>query len=64
MEYAYGMMIIYLVELNNGLIVKNLSGHNDDVVGIKKINHPQFGECLISQGWESDQIKIWLIKNN
>ena len=55
---------IKLVELNNGLIVKNLSGHNDDVVGIKKINHPQFGECLISQGWESDQIKIWLIKNN
>jgi len=55
---------IYLLELKNGLIVKTLNGHNLFVCGIKKIIHPKYGECLISQNsWES-QIKLWLIDKN
>ena len=55
---------IKLIELNNGLNVKSLSGHNNTVFTIKKIYLSQYGECLISQGWEEDQIKIWTPNNN
>ena len=53
---------IKLIEINKGLIVKNLSGHNDDVLSINKIILPNYGECLISQGRKNDQIKLW-VKN-
>ena len=39
---------------------KILKGHNGIVSCIKKIFHPNFGACLISQGKGSDQIKIWV----
>ena len=55
---------IKLIELNNGLNVKSLSGHNNTVFTVKKINLSQYGECLISQGWEEDQIKIWTNNND
>ena len=51
---------IKLIELHNELIIKSLIGHNDVVLTIKKINHPQYGESLISQGAGDDQIKIWI----
>ena len=54
---------IKLVNLKNGMVVKNLFGHNNYVITIKKIMHPQYGECLISQGWKYDQIKIWSYNN-
>ena len=54
---------IKLIELKNGLIIKSLIGYNNEVCTIKKINHPTFGECIITQGWESDQIKLWINKN-
>ena len=54
---------IKLIELNNGIIVKDYKGHNNEVVTIKKISHSQYGECLLSQGWEEDQIKIWILNN-
>ena len=50
---------IKLIDLINGIIIKSLIAHNNKVITIKKINHPQFGECLISQGWKNDQIKLW-----
>jgi len=54
---------IKLVELKNGIIIKSLTGYNNEVCTIKKIEHPTFGECIITQGWENDQIKLWVIKN-
>ena len=54
---------IKLVELKNGIIIKSLTGLNNEVCTIKKIVHPTFGECIITQGWENDQIKLWVIKN-
>ena len=55
---------IKLVELKNGLIIKSLTGYNNEVCTIKKIIHPTYGECIISQGWENEQIKLWITKIN
>ena len=52
---------IKLIELNNGKIIKNLSHHNNRVLTIKKIYHPEYGECLISQGLDK-KIKLWIVK--
>ena len=54
---------IKLVEIKNGIIIKSLTGYNNEVCTIKKIVHPTFGECIITQGWENDQIKLWVTKN-
>ena len=51
---------IKLVEIENGLVIKSLVGYNNEVCTIKKFFHPTFGECLLSQGWENDQIKLWV----
>ena len=53
---------IILIELNNGKIIKNLEASNNYIVCVKKIIHPKYGECLISQGDNIQQIKLW-IKN-
>ena len=53
---------IIILDLIKGVICQKLNFHNKDILSIKKIIHPQFGECLISQGWKNDQIKLW--KNN
>ena len=50
---------IKLVDLKNRKIIKNLTGHTNDVVTIRKIFIPEYGECLISQGWNEEKIKIW-----
>ena len=45
-----------LININNGKIIKSLSGHEGEVVTIKKVIHPKNGECLISYG---DDIILW-----
>ena len=50
---------IILLELKEGSIIKKLYGHEKEVVCIKKIIHPKYGKCLISQGYDIDQIKLW-----
>ena len=65
MEYAYGMKNIYdglikLLEIKKGLYVKSFFGHFEEVLTINKINHPKYGECLISQNWDESQIKLWV----
>ena len=52
---------IKLLELKNGKIIKNLDGHNECVTTLKKIVHPQFGNCLISQSLDNT-IKLWINK--
>ena len=54
--------LIKLIDLNKGMVVKNLKGHNNDVVTVKKVKHPKYGECLISQGSSNDNIKLWINK--
>ena len=47
------------MELKDGFISKIFKGHNNSVLTLKKIKHPTYGECMISQGYNVDQIKIW-----
>ena len=51
---------IKLVDFKNYALIKSFSGHNNEVCTIKKIIHPTFGECLLSQGLANDQIKMWV----
>ena len=54
---------IKLVELKTRKIIKNITGHSNEVITIKKITHPKYGECLISQGRGKDHFKLWINKN-
>ncbi len=59
-EYLFvGEKEIKLIDLKNGIIVNDLIGHNSLVLTIKKIILPQYGECLLSQSWPYNQIKLW-----
>ena len=65
-DYAFiacKFKVIKLVNLTKGIIESNLEGHNSGIFTIKKINHPKFGDCLLSQGYENDQIKLWIRKD-
>ena len=53
---------IRIIEINKGVIIKNLIGHNNSILTMKKIIHPLYGESLISQAYESDKIKLWINK--
>ena len=53
---------IKLIDLNKAKIIKEFEGHKNNVVTVKKIYHPQYGECLISQGANNDPIFLWKIK--
>ena len=54
---------IKLIDLKKKIVIKNLKFHNNEVVSIKKIIIPKYGECLVSQGYEKEQIKIWANNN-
>ena len=49
---------IFLIDIKGKKIIKELEGHDDKVLSIKKIDHPQYGICLISQGVDG-LIKLW-----
>ena len=53
---------IKLMELKDGFIAKNMKGHNNSVLTIKKLQHPKYGKCLLSQGYNEDQIKLWVLE--
>ena len=54
---------IKLLDINNETIINEFSGHNNNVVTIKKIIHSKYGECLITQGIYNEPIKLWILKN-
>ena len=53
---------IKLINLKRKKIIHSLNGHNNLVRTIKRINIPEYGECLISQGLEIETIKLWKFK--
>ena len=55
--------IIKLVDLEEGSIINKYYAHSNEVLNLKIINHPKFGNILISQAYEEDKIKIWTIDN-
>jgi WD40 repeat protein len=48
---------IYIINLNYGIILNEIFGHNK-VINIKKFVHPLYGSCLISQGEKNDFIFV------
>ena len=55
--------IILLIDLKNKKIVNSYEEHQSKVCTIKTFIHPIYGDCLISQGWLSEPIILWTIKN-
>ena len=53
---------IKLVRLKDVKIIKNLKGHNNLPIFMKRVNHPKYGETLLSQGLGDDAIKLWINK--
>ena len=55
---------IILVNINKGIIIKTLDTDNNLELNIKKIKHPIYGECLVSQGYNMNKnrnlIKLWV----
>ena len=58
-----GEEIIKLIDIKKGKVIKTLTDFNS-VIGLKKLIHPQHGECLLSQGNEIEQIMLWVMKKN
>ena len=54
---------IKIIELKNGLLIKNLKGHNGRIISFKKRNQKNNKEYLFSQGLDG-VIKLWINKNN
>ena len=52
---------IKLIKIENETIIKSLTGHNENVLAIKKIEHYKYGESLISQG-NDGTIRLWIYK--
>ena len=53
---------IKLLDLNEEKVIGNLIGHNFNVITLKTIVHPKYGECLISQDLYDGNIKLWINK--
>ena len=54
-----GKIILSNITNNKSL---NIASHTRSVVSLKTINHPKFGECLISFSYD-EEIKIWFLKS-
>ena len=59
---SYKGKSIKIVEMKNGTV--NATLNNINIVGIKKIVHKIYGECLLTQGFGDTHIKIWNLKIN
>ena len=51
------------INLKKRIAEEILTGHSNIVNCIKKIHHPDYGDCLVSHGWKVDQIKLWVYNN-
>ena len=54
---------IKLINLNKYECIKSLDNQDNEVICIKKIIHPQYGECLLSQNANNSKIKLWVNNN-
>ena len=50
---------IKLINIKNKNVFNTFKGHKNVVLSLKKVSHPHYGECLISQGFSNDKIKLW-----
>ena len=50
--------------MENEEVINTLIDYNYKVITIKTINHPKYGNCLVSQDLYDGQIKLWVNKIN
>jgi len=55
---------IKIIDLKREKIIREFFAHKTDTITIKVINHPKYGECLVSQGDGLTEIKLWKININ
>ena len=55
-----GDKTLKLIDLQKGKTIKKFSGQNSSIITIKKLIIPNYGECLITQGYEKNSIKLWI----
>ena len=53
--------VIRLIDIEKKKVISTFKGHNNWVLCLKEINHPQYGDCLISQE-KFNGINLWKIK--
>ena len=53
-----------VIDIEKELIVNKYVGLKNILCTVIKINHPKYGECLITQGLLNDQIKLWIFQND
>ena len=53
-----------VIDLENENIVNTLIGHDHNIITIKSVIHPLYGESIITQELYNGQIKLWTNKIN
>ena len=59
---GFDNQILSLIEIKRGKSIKNFYCHKEEVVEIVKINHPKYGQSIITQGFGEDSLKLWKLK--
>ena len=54
---------VKVIDLSIGKVIRILYGHYEFPLTVKIINHPYYGESLLTKGAEFDMIKLWIIEN-
>ena len=39
--------------------MQEITEYTQEIICIKKIKHPKYGECIITQGLDKEQIKLF-----
>ena len=64
-DYAfigYDGAYIILVDIKNGNVIKKFKDNdNAPLLSIEKISTTKFGECLVTQEFNRNEIKLWVI---
>ena len=55
-----GYKYFYIVDLEDEKVVSQIKAHEKEVICVKKINHPIYGESLLSSS-RDEKIKLWTI---
>ena len=50
---------LHIIDIKNEEVVNILIGHSYNIMTIKTIIHPIYGECIVSQELYNGQIKLW-----
>lgn len=58
-----GDKTIKAINLRKGVIISKSNNFKSKIVCLKKLIHPLYGGCLIIQGYENEQIKIFIKEN-